>query len=61
MLQFRTALYTRRSRNELLGMPGYNALRTASHRDLSWHLFSSTSTSLTCQAPSPESMRMLII
>ena len=28
---------------------GCNALRTASHRDLSWRPFSSTSTSLTCQ------------
>ena len=36
-----------------------DALRTASHRDLSWRPFSSTPTSLTCQSPSPESMHML--
>jgi len=40
---------------------GYDALRTASHRDLSYRPFSSTSTSLTCQPPSPESMHMLTI
>jgi len=40
---------------------GYDASRTASHRDLSWRPFSSTSTSLTCQPPSPESMHMLTI
>jgi len=39
---------------------GYDASRTASHRDLSWRLFSSTPTSLTCQTPSPERMRMLM-
>ena len=33
--------------------------RTASHRDLSWHPFCSTSTPLTCQPASPESMHML--
>jgi len=32
---------------------------TASHRDLSWRPLFSTSTSLTCQPPSPESMHML--
>jgi len=37
----------------------YDASRTASHRDLSWRQFSSTSTSLTCQPQSPESMHML--
>jgi len=40
---------------------GYDASRMASHRDLSWCLFSSTSTSQTCQPPSPESVRMLMI
>jgi len=35
---------------------GYDALRMASHRDPSWHPFSSTPTSLTCQPPSPENM-----
>jgi len=34
---------------------GCDALRTASHRDLSWHTFSSQSIFLTCQPPSPES------
>ena len=34
---------------------GYDASRTVSHRDLSWRPFSSTSTSPTCQPPSPES------
>ena len=38
---------------------GYDASNTASHRDLSWSPFSSTSTSLTCQLPSPESTHML--
>jgi len=38
---------------------GYDASRTLSHRNLSWRPFSSTSTSLTCQPPSPESMHML--
>jgi len=33
-------------------------LRTASHRDLSWHPFSSTPTSLTCQPPSPKSIHV---
>ena len=33
---------------------------TASHRDLSWRPFSSTSTSLTCQLPSLESMHILM-
>ena len=37
----------------------YNASRTASHRDLSWRPFCSTSTPLTCQPPSPESMHTL--
>jgi len=32
--------------------------KTVSHRDMSWRPFS-TSTSLTCQPPSPESMHML--
>jgi len=32
---------------------GYDASRAASHTDLSWHAFSSTFTSLTCQPPSP--------
>ena len=40
---------------------GYDASRTPSHRDRSWRSFSSTSTSLTCQPPSPESMHMLTI
>jgi len=40
---------------------GYDALRTAFHRDLSWRPFSSTSVSLTCQPPSPERMHMLTI
>jgi len=38
---------------------GYDASRMASHRDLSWHPFCSTSSPLTCQPPSPESMHML--
>ena len=38
---------------------GYDASRTASHRDLSWRPFSSTSTSLTRQPPSRDSMHML--
>ena len=37
----------------------YDASRTVSHRDLSWRSFCSTSTSLTCQPPFPESMHML--
>jgi len=40
---------------------GYDASGLASHRDLSWRPFSSTSTSLTCQPPSQESMHMLTI
>jgi len=40
---------------------GYDASGTMSHRDLSWRPFSSTSTSLACQPPSPESMHMLTI
>jgi len=32
---------------------GYEASTTVSHRDLSWRSFPSTSTSLTCQPPSP--------
>jgi len=35
---------------------GYDVSRMVSHRDLSWHPFSSTFTSLTYQSPSPESM-----
>ena len=35
---------------------GYDPSRTAPHRELSWRPFSSTSTSLTCQPPSQESM-----
>jgi len=35
---------------------GYDASRMASFRDPSWHPFSSTTTPLTCQPPSPESM-----
>jgi len=38
---------------------GYDTSRTASHRDSSWQPFSSTSTSLTCQTPSQESMHTL--
>ena len=38
---------------------GYDASRTASHRDLSWRPFCSIFTPLTCQPPSPESMHML--
>ena len=38
---------------------GYDTSRTASHRDLSWHPFSSTLTPMTCQPPSPESLQML--
>jgi len=38
---------------------GYDVSKTESHRDPSWHPFSSTS--LTCQLPSPESMHMLAI
>jgi len=38
---------------------GYDTSRTASHRELFWRPFSSTSTSLTCQLPSRESMHML--
>jgi len=34
---------------------GYDASRTASHRDLSWHPFFSTSTSMTCQPSSGDS------
>ena len=34
-------------------------LKNGVPRDLSWRPFSSTSTSLTCKTPSPESMRML--
>jgi len=37
----------------------YDASRTVSRRDLSWRPFSSTSTYLICQPPSPENMRML--
>jgi len=37
------------------------SLRKASHRDLSWHTYLSTSTSLTCQQPSPDSISMLTI
>ena len=36
-------------------------LKNDFHRDLSWQPFSSKSTSLTCQPPSPESMHMLTI
>ena len=35
---------------------GYYASKTASHRDLSWPSFSSTSTSKTCQVASPETV-----
>ena len=35
---------------------GCDTSKTASHRDPSWHLFFSTSTPLTCQPPSPDSM-----
>ena len=44
---------------EIANGAGYDASRTASHRDLSWHPFSSIFTSLTCQPRSPESMHML--
>ena len=44
---------------EMAKAAGYNASRMVSHRNLSWRPFSSTSTSLTCQPPSPESMHML--
>ena len=40
---------------------GYDDSRMASHMDLSWRPFCSTSTPLTCQTPSPESMHMLTI
>jgi len=40
---------------------GYDASRTACHRDLSWRPFCSTSTPLTCEPPSPESRHMLTI
>jgi len=45
---------------EMANGTGYDASRTASHRNLSWHPFSSTSTSLTCQPSSPQSMHMPI-
>jgi len=44
---------------ETANRAGYNASRTASHKDLSWRPFSSTSTSLTCQQPFLESMHIL--
>ena len=44
---------------EMANGAGYDALRTASDRDLSWRPFSSTSASLTSQPPSQESMHML--
>jgi len=37
----------------------YDASRTVSHRDLLWRPLFSTSTSLTCQLPSPERMHVL--
>jgi len=40
---------------------GKHASTAASHRDLSWRHFSSTSTSLACQPLSPECMHMLTI
>jgi len=46
---------------EMAKGPGHDASRTASHRDLSWRPFSSTSTPLTCQPPSPQRMHMLTI
>ena len=49
------------SQPETANGAGYDASGMVSHSDLSWHLFSSTSASLTCQPPSPESMHMLTI
>ena len=46
---------------EMVKEAGYDASKTASHRDLSWQPFFSTSASLTCQPPSPESIHMLTI
>jgi len=39
---------------------GHDTSKISSSKDLSWHPFSLTSTSLTCQPSSPESMRMLM-
>ena len=37
---------------------GYDTSRTGSHKQLSWRPFSSTSSSFTCQPPSPQRMHM---
>ena len=46
---------------EIANGSGCDASRRGSHSDLPWHPFSSTSTSLTCQPPSPESIHTLLM
>jgi len=53
------AIAVSHSTPETTNEAGYDASRTTSHRDPSWHPFFSTSASLICQTLSPESMHML--